>query len=127
VSAAALVGASLWAARQANIASNNRFMFPRYCNETECQSNSANAALNKWLKTVAGSDYVMHLFRHSMRDRLRAVNCPADMIDQIGGWRRKSVGEGYGEGYSLSAICNWLLETNLNIINSECLDSDNPL
>ena len=22
----------------------------------------------------------------SMRDRLRAVNCPSDMIDQIGGW-----------------------------------------
>ena len=89
-------------------------MFPRYCNETECQSNSASAALNKWLKKVAGSDYVMHSFRHSMRDRLRAVNCPADMIDQIGGWRKKSVGEGYGEGYNAKAIfskmrllCNW--------------------
>ena len=122
-----LVGASLWAARQAYIASNGRFMFPKYCNETECQSNSASAALNKWLKTVAGSDYVMHSFCHSMRDRLRAVNCPADMIDQIGGWRKRSVGEGYGEGYSLSAICNWLLETNLYIINSEYLNSGNPL
>jgi integrase len=122
-----LVGASLWAARQAYIASIGRFMFPRYCNETECQSNSASAALNKWLKTVAGSDYVMHSFRHSMRDRLRAVNCPADMIDQIGGWRKKSVGECYGEGYSLSAICIWLLKTNLNIINSEYLNSGNPL
>ena len=99
-----LVGASLWAARQAYIASNNRFMFPRYCNETECQSNSASATLNKWLKTVAGSDYVMHSFRHSMRDRLRAVNCPADMIDQIGGWRKKSVGEHYGEGYHLTLL-----------------------
>jgi hypothetical protein len=98
-----LVGASLWAARQAYIASNHRFMFPKYCNETECQSNSASAALNKWLKTVAGSDYVIHSFRHSMRDRLRAVNCPADMIGQIGGWRRKSVGEGYGEGFSLAS------------------------
>ena len=122
-----LVGASLWAARQAYIASNDRFMFPRYCNETECQSNSASAALNKWLKTVAGSDYVIHSFRHSMRDRLRAVNCPADMIDQIGGWRKKSVGESYGEGYSLSAICIWLLKTNLNIINSVYLNSGNPL
>jgi len=109
------------------MASNDGFMFPRYCNETKCQSNSASAALNKWLKTVAGSDYVIHSFRHSMRDRLRAANCPADMIDQIGGWRKKSVGEGYGEGYSLSAMCIWLLETNLNIINSECPDSDNPL
>ena len=62
-----------------------------------------------------------------MRDRLRAVNCPADMIDQIGGWRKRSVGEGYGEGHSISAICNWLLETNLNFINLEGLDSDNLL
>tara|TARA_B110000046_G_scaffold15748_1_gene15145 strand:- start:124 stop:345 length:222 start_codon:yes stop_codon:yes gene_type:complete len=25
--------------------------------------------------------------RYTMRDRLRAVECPMDMIDQIGGWR----------------------------------------
>ena len=87
-------------------------MFPRYCNETECQSNSASAALNKWLKTVAGSDYVIHSFRHSMRDRLRAVNCPAEMIDQIGGWRKRSVGEGYGEGYVLSKLKDWLTKTS---------------
>ena len=36
-----------------------------------------------------------------MRDRLRAVNCPSDMIDQIGGWSSGKVGDGYGEGYSL--------------------------
>ena len=83
-------------------------MFPRYCNEIECQSNSASAALNKWLKTVGGSDYVMHSFRHSMRDRLRAVNCPADMIDQICGWRKKSVGEGYGEGYPTDRLLEML-------------------
>ncbi len=54
-------------------------------------SNSASAALNKWLKQVAGSDYVIHSFRHSMRDRLRAVNCPSDMINQIGGWSKQSI------------------------------------
>ena len=27
----------------------------------------------------------MHSFRHSMRDRLRAVSCPSEMVDQIGG------------------------------------------
>ena len=43
------------------------------------------------------------------------------------GWRMKLVGEGYGEGYSLSAMCIWLLKTNLNIINSEYLNSGNPL
>ena len=92
---------SLWAARRAYEASNSHLLFPRHCDDKECHSNSASAALNKWLKQVAGSDYVIHSFRHSMRDRLRAVNCPSDMIDQIGGWSSGKVGEGYGEGYSL--------------------------
>ena len=43
-----------------------------------------------------------------MRDRLRAVDCPSEMIDQIGGWSETSVGEGYGEGYTLKAKRNYL-------------------
>jgi len=40
-----------------------------------------------------------------MRDRLRAVECPMDMIDQIGGWRSvATIGVGYGKGYSIEAI-----------------------
>ena len=86
------------------IQSDKPFAFSRYCDGTTTNSNSASAALNKWLKQVAGNDYVIHSFRHSLRDRLRAVNCPSDMIDQIGGWRKQSVGQNYGDGYSL-AIC----------------------
>ena len=41
-----------------------------------------------------------------MRDRLRAVSCPSEMIDQIGGWSKRSVGEGYGEGFDLISIRN---------------------
>ena len=36
-----------------------------------------------------------------MRDRLRAVSCPSEMIDQIGGWSSGKVGEGYGEGFEV--------------------------
>ena len=36
-----------------------------------------------------------------MRDRLRAVECPADVVDQIGGWATGGVGQGYGSGYGL--------------------------
>jgi len=96
-----LVGVSLWAVRRAYGANNSPFLFPKYCDEKQCHSNSASAALNKWLKQVAGPEYVIHSFRHSMRDRLRAVNCPSDMIDQIGGWSSGKLGEGYGEGYSI--------------------------
>ena len=31
-----------------------------------------------------------HCLRHTFRDRLRAVECPMDLIDQIGGWESVS-------------------------------------
>ena len=46
--------------------------------------------------------------RHSMRDRLRAVECPKETIDQIGGWSSSDVGESYGEGFQLSNVKNWM-------------------
>ena len=105
-----LVGEALWAAQRAVEASQSPYLFSRYCDGTTTNSNSASAALNKWLKQVAGNDYVIHSFRHSMRDRLRAANCPSGMIDQIGGWSKKSIGEGYGEGYDLILLNQWLIK-----------------
>jgi integrase len=104
-----LVGCSLWAAKRALEAlQHSPYLFPRYCNDKGCKANSASAALNKWLKQTIGDGYVMHSFRHSMRDRLRSVNCPSEMIDQIGGWSRRSVGESYGEGFPASSIMNFM-------------------
>jgi len=99
-----LVGISLWAARQACTANNSLFLFSRYCDEKECYSNSASTALNKWLKQLAGPDYVIHSFRHSIRDKLRAVACPSDMIDQIVGWQSGKVDEEYRVGYDMLAL-----------------------
>ena len=48
-----------------------------------------------------------------MRDRLRAVQCPADIADQIGGWTTEGVGQGYGTGYPLSVLDNWLKKSVL--------------
>jgi hypothetical protein len=50
----------------------------------------------------------MHSFRHSMRDRLRAVQCPSDIADQIGGWATEGVGQGYGSGYPIEVLHRWL-------------------
>ena len=43
-----------------------------------------------------------------MRDRLRAVECPKDIVDQIGGWASISIGEAYGDGYPLEILSNWI-------------------
>ena len=65
-----LVGSSLWAARRVlDQQPDNSFAFPRYCNGNHHNTNSASAALNKWLKGHAPEGRVIHSFRHSMRDR----------------------------------------------------------
>ena len=106
-----LVGASLWASRKILDNSNDSiFAFPRYTTKDNCNANSASAALNKWLKEQLTDNYVIHGFRHGFRDRLRAVECPSEIIDQLGGWSLRSVGEGYGKGYELSVLSKWLLK-----------------
>ena len=103
-----LVGCSLWAAKRIKENTSSRFCFPRYFSQTNCNSNSASAAINKWIKTIVGSEGVIHGLRHGFRDRLRAVEAPVDMIDQLGGWSLRSVGQGYGDGYPLDLLHRWM-------------------
>ena len=51
-----------------------------------------------------------HSFRHSLRDRLRHVECPSDIADAIGGWATTSVGQKYGSGYGLEVKAKWIAE-----------------
>ena len=104
-----LVGASLWAAERIKETNTDcSYAFPRYTSAKGTNANSASAAINKWLKPRVPEGCVIHSFRHSLRDRLRAVQCPSDMIDQIGGWSTAGVGQGYGEGYKTDAIAKWM-------------------
>jgi integrase len=106
-----LVGSSKWAAERILAQSTeSRFAFPNYNDGQRTNANSASAALNKWLKLKIGRGYTIHSFRHSMRDRLRAVECPSEAIDQIGGWARKGIGECYGEGYRVHHLKTFLLK-----------------
>jgi len=100
-----LVGASLQAVKVMHRQRINQFLFPSYANENECKGNSCSAALNKWLKQHV-SDGVIHSFRHSFRDRLRNAGVQSEIIDQLGGWSRQTVGQGYGLGYGLDALTN---------------------
>jgi integrase len=104
-----LVGSAKWAAeRILEKPDGSEFAFPNYNDGERTNANSASAALNKWLKVKVGPDYTIHSFRHSMRDRLRAVDCPSEVIDQIGGWLTQGVGSSYGTGYSESILWKWL-------------------
>ena len=102
-----LIGASLWAAGRLQ-QHDSIYAFPRYCDGKICNANSASAALNKWLKPRVSGHAVVHSLRHSMRDRLRAVECPSDIIDQIGGWSSSSIGSSYGKGYELPVLAKWM-------------------
>jgi len=100
-----LVGASLEAIKVMHRQCDNSFLFKSYASEDGCNGNSCSATLNKWLKQHV-SDAVIHSFRHSFRDRLRNAGVQSEMIDQLGGWSRQSVGQGYGSGYSISVLAN---------------------
>jgi integrase len=102
---------ALWASKRLLEANNDSiFAFPRYCDETGCKANSASGGLNKWLHQHVPDNCVIHSFRHSLRDRLRAVECPSDIVDAIGGWKTSGVGHGYGNGYPLEVFKKWLFK-----------------
>jgi hypothetical protein len=95
-----LVGSALWAAKRIKeVNGASTYAFPRYNKTTTTNANSASAAINKWLRPRVPEGCVIHSFRHSLRDRLRAVECPSDMIDQIGGW---------ATGWRRSGVWRWL-------------------
>ena len=107
-----LSGMALWASQRIlQQADTSTFAFPRYNRGSRTSSNSASAAINKWLRNYVPAGCTMHSFRHSMRDRLRAVQCPADIADQIGGWATNGVGQGYGSGYPIEVLMDWVGKT----------------
>jgi hypothetical protein len=45
-----------------------------------------------------------------MHDRLRAVQCPFDIVDRIGGWKTAGIGHSYGAGYDLRVLHEWMMK-----------------
>jgi integrase len=104
-----LVGYAKIAMELALAKSDVKYLFPRYVRGGKCNADHASAALNKWLKKDFDG-LTAHCLRHTFRDRLRAVECPLEMIDQIGGWRSvSSIGAGYGKGFDNGNIKKYLL------------------
>jgi len=97
-----LVGLALSAARRIEEANGSSpFAFPRYNKKTTTNANSASSAINKWLRTRVPEGCVIHSFRHSLRDRLTAVECLSNMIDQTGGWATAGKSQAYGNDYGI--------------------------
>ena len=103
-----LIGSARWAAQHIMTSHDSTFAFPSFCNGEVLKSNSASAMLNKWLKLKIGEQYVIHSLRHSLRDRLRAVDCPSEVADTLGGWSAKTVGQSYGTGHNLHSLDRWM-------------------
>ena len=94
--------------------SDRRFVFPRYVRDDKVVATHASNALNVWLKRRF-DNLTAHSLRHTMRDRLRAVMVPLEMIDQIGGWSSvNNIGSSYGEGYSVDQIREWMNKIKLD-------------
>ena len=103
-----LVGRGLEAARILFEEATEESLFPRYQKHGITQATHASNALNKWIK-MQFQGKTAHGLRHTFRDRLRAVECPMEMIDHLGGWKTiNSVGASYGSGYDLEHKRKWV-------------------
>jgi integrase len=102
-----LVGYAEKAMRAALNGSDGQYVFPRYFRPQGFVSTHASNALNKWTKDRFNG-LTAHCLRHTMRDRLRAVEAPLEMIDQIGGWTSiNTMGSKYGQGYDVEQLRKW--------------------
>ena len=104
-----LVGIALTAARillKQN--TQSQFLFPTYNKSDRSNANSASATLNKWMRSNGFENYTVHSLRHSFRDRLRAVECPNEVANQLGGWANPGTGSQYGDGYPLPVLQHWM-------------------
>ena len=92
------------AMEQALNESDEKYLFLRYVRAGQCKADHASAALGKWLKKDFDG-LTAHCLRHTFRDRLRAVECPLELIDQIGGWSSiGTIGSKYGQGFDLDSV-----------------------
>lgn len=84
------------------------YLFEQYLRDGTILCTHASNAVSKWLKGRFEGK-TAHCLRHTFRDRLRAVECPLEMIDALGGWSSiGTAGSRYGRGFSLEHKRHWL-------------------
>ena len=89
------------------------WLFPSYIDDAAqtTKNTSASAAVNKRIRAVLGKDApTCHSFRHSFNSRLRNVECPKDIRDELGGWA-SSVSDRYGSPADIKIKQRYLLQS----------------
>jgi integrase len=87
---------------------SDELLFPTYLRDGEILATHAGNTLNKWLKQQTEGK-TAHCLRHAFRDRLRAVECPIELLDALGGWSAvQGAGRRYGAGFTMEQKRIWL-------------------
>ena len=106
-----LVGSALWASNRILANPNQtKFAFPNYNKRSLTNSNSASAILNAWMNSQIPNCGSIHCLRHTFRDRLRLVECPFEIVNELGGWKTKGIGSQYGDGYTMKILHKWMIQ-----------------
>ena len=77
----------------------------------EGNASAASKRLNRFLNDDCGivdPRKVVHSLRHRAQDRLRAAGCPEDTRWAILGHEEKTVAAGYGEGFPVPLLKQWI-------------------
>ena len=89
------------------------WLFPIYIDEAKesTKNTAASAAANKRIRSILGQDApTCHSFRHTFTSRLRNVECPKDIRDELGGWA-SSVSDRYGSPADIKIKQDYLLQS----------------
>ena len=108
-----LVGSSLSAMQEAVERASGDFIFPRYVDVSSgsIKNNNASAACKKRLIALLGKDTpTSHGFRHTLPTRLRNVECPKELRNELGGWA-KDISDRYGSPSDLRLKAKYLNAT----------------
>lgn len=83
---------------------------PLFKSDNADPADAASKRLNKFLNAIGINDprKVIHSLRHRAQDRLRAAGCPEDIRWSILGHERETVAAGYGEGFPVRLLKQWI-------------------
>jgi hypothetical protein len=115
-----LVGYAQVAMQKLLTTDNNDYLFPSYLRGGEILATHAGNTLNKWLKQQTEGK-TAHCLRLAFRDRLRALECPIELLDAPGGWSAvQGAGRRSSAGFTIEQKRLWL-ERRLRSLLS-CVD-----